>query len=545
MNTYLVLFIISTIASLILTPVISRLSRRFGWLDVPRDARRVHETPTPRLGGAAIFAAMALALTTVFVASSGFANLLTTNSAQLLSVIVPASIIFFVGIYDDFVGANATIKFAIQALAGLVFCAMGGRIQALSIPLVGSVELHPFVGYALTLIWTVGISNAFNLIDGMDGLASGASLFAAIVMLIVSLILGQPLITVFSIVLCGCLIGFLPYNFHPASIFLGDSGALFIGFMLAALSVLGTQKASTAVAVTIPIIAFGVPVFDTGLSIVRRFIGGRPLFQGDREHIHHMLLARGWSQRRATLVLYGVCALFGMAALLLVNAASMRTTGLVLAVVGTVMVFGVLRLRYHEVDELAATLRRSFLERRLRVANNIRVRRASRTLSHANSLNEIFLATQELLEVGDFVYATMQLGRGGNTFRLEHKLAEERESLMMRGKALIMRHAEVRNGAVCWRWQRGEVDPEDIIGSVHYWTLRLPLSTRTAEWGYLNVYREFGGEALLLDINYLCDLFQREMAKAVERVLQTTEDQPEAPAVAQLAVGYGGGNLLA
>lgn len=545
MNTYLLIFMISTAASLVLTPVISRLSRQLGWLDVPRDFRRVHETPTPRLGGAAIFAAMVLALTSVFFINSSFASLLATNSTQLLTVVVPASIIFFIGIYDDFVGANAPTKFAIQALAGLVFCALGGRIHALSIPLFGSVELHPLVGYGLTLLWTVGISNAFNLIDGMDGLASGASLFAAIVMLVVSIILGQPLITVFSIVLCGSLIGFLPYNFHPASIFLGDSGALFIGFLLAALSVLGTQKASTAVAVTIPLIAFGVPVFDTGLSIVRRFISGKPLFQGDREHIHHMLLARGWSQRRVSLVLYGVCALLGMAALLLVNAPSMRTTGLVLASVGSVVVFGVLRLRYHEVDELTATLRRSFLERRLRVANNIRVRRASRTLSNANSLNEIFLATQELLEVGDFVYATMQLGRGGNTLRLEQKLAEERESLMMRGKALIMRHAEVRNGAVCWRWQQGEIDPDEIIGSVRYWTLRLPLSTKNAEWGYLNVYREFGGDALLLDINYLCDLFQREMAKAVERVLQTSDDEQPLPAVSQLAVGYGGGNSVA
>lgn len=545
MNSYLLIFVISTAAAFILTPVISRLSRKFGWLDEPLDFRRVHETPTPRLGGIAIFAAMTLALVTVFATNGGFADLLKTNSAALLSVIVPASIIFFGGIYDDLVGANAPTKFTIQGLAGLLFCAMGGRIEALSIPLVGSVELHPFVGTALTLLWTVGISNAFNLIDGMDGLASGASLFAAIVMLIVSIILGQPLITVFSIVLCGCLIGFLPYNFHPASIFLGDSGALFIGFMLAALSVLGTQKASTAVAVTIPLIAFGVPVFDTGLSIVRRFIGRRPLFQGDREHIHHMLLARGWSQRRVTIVLYGVCALFGIAALLLVSEPSMRTTGLVLAVVGSIVVFGVLRLRYHEVDELTATLRRSFLERRLRVANNIRVRRATRMLSHAMSLNEIFLATQELLEVGDFVYATMQMGQGGNAFRLEQKLAQERESLMMRGKALIMRHAEVRNGAVCWRWQRGEVDTAEIIGSVRYWTLRMPLSTSAAEWGYLNLYREFGGEAMLLDINYLCDLFQREMAKAVERVLQTTEDPQNVPALAKLAVGYGSGNSIA
>src|SRR6185503_16227308 len=237
------------------------------------------------------------------------------------------------------------------------------------------------------------ISNAFNLIDGMDGLASGASLFAAIVMLIVSLILGQPLITVFSIVLCGCLIGFLPYNFHPASIFLGDSGALFIGFMLAALSVLGTQKASTAVAVTIPIIAFGVPVFDTGLSIVRRFIGGRPLFQGDREHIHHMLLARGWSQRRATLVLYGVCALFGLTALIF-PATGSKLTGFMLFVISVAVIIAVGHLRYHEVDELRAGVKRTVADRRLRVANNIRVRRAALALSKASDLDEMFATTR-------------------------------------------------------------------------------------------------------------------------------------------------------
>src|SRR6185436_1913812 len=167
MNSYFLIFAISTAAALILTPLISRVSRRLGWLDEPRDFRRVHEIATPRLGGIAIFAAMGLTLGTMFVANNGFASLLKTNSAQLLSLLVPAAIIFFGGVYDDLVGANAPVKFAIQTLAGLLFCAMGGRIEALSIPLVGSVELHPIVGYALTLLWTVGISNAFNLIDGM------------------------------------------------------------------------------------------------------------------------------------------------------------------------------------------------------------------------------------------------------------------------------------------------------------------------------------------------------------------------------------------
>ncbi len=344
MNTYLLLFVVSTCASLLLTPVVSRISRRFGWLDKPRDGRRVHRNPVPRLGGVAIFAAILLALAALPFINNLVTQSLRTNSAKLLSVLAPAAIVFLIGVYDDFRGTNAPIKFTAQGLAGLLFCALGGRIEALSIPLVGSIELHPVLGYALTLLWTVGISNAFNLIDGIDGLATGAALFAALVLLVVSLMLGNPLITVVAIALCGSLIGFLPYNFNPASIFLGDSGSLFIGFMLAALAVQGTQKASTAVAVAIPLIAFGLPVVDTGVSIIRRFIGRRALFQGDREHIHHMLLARGWSQRRVALVLYGACALFGLSALLLVNDAGMRTTGLVLCIVGVAILLVVGRL---------------------------------------------------------------------------------------------------------------------------------------------------------------------------------------------------------
>jgi membrane associated rhomboid family serine protease len=149
----------------------------------------------------------------------------------------------------------------------------------------------------------VGIANAFNLIDGMDGLASGAALFSSLVILIISISQGQPLMTVVALVLCGALAGFLRYNFNPASIFLGDSGALFVGFTLAALSVLSAQKATTTVAIVIPILAFGFPVVDTAMTMGRRLISRHPIFQGDNEHIHHMLLARGWSQRRVVLAL--------------------------------------------------------------------------------------------------------------------------------------------------------------------------------------------------------------------------------------------------
>jgi UDP-GlcNAc:undecaprenyl-phosphate GlcNAc-1-phosphate transferase len=452
-------------------------------------------------------------------------NLLTVSlradKYRLLTILVPATMVFLLGVYDDFRGTNARLKFIGLALAGVVFYLMGGRVETLSIPLVGTVVLPQAVGCALTVLWVVSITNAFNLIDGIDGLATGAALFALLVLLSVSVLLGHPLVTVFAITLCGALCGFLPYNFSPASIFLGDSGSLFLGFTLAALSVLGAQKASTAVAVAIPVIAFGLPVLDTGVALIRRFIGGRPVFQGDREHIHHKLLERGWSQRHAALVLYGVCAIFGLLSLLFVSEGSAKTTGLVLFVLAAAIVLLVGSLRFYEVDELKAGMRRNLSERRLRVANHVGVRRASHAMSKAVSLTEIFSATEELLELGEFVYATVQLGCGGDSVRNEKLFEREKASRLPGGCSL-------RNGLICWAWERGDIEADEIIGSGLFWTLRLPLSTEKAGWGYINLYRELESTALLLDINYLCHLFQREMARAAERVLTAVEDvEPE------------------
>ena len=228
-----------------------------------------------------------------------------------------------------------------------------------------------------------------------------------------------------------------------------------------------------------------------------------------------MLLARGWSQCLVALVLYGACALFGLSALVLVNDSGMRKTGLVLFIVGAVTLLAVERLRYHEVDEVKASMRR-FTERRFRLANNIRVRRASRVMSKAMTATEIFSALEELLEVGEFAYATMQLGRpcNGNG---------NGKCVPGRGKTLVRSGTENGNGLIHWSWERGNLESDEIIGSGRFWTMRLPLCTLGADWGYLNLYREFGRESLLLDINYLCDLFQRETAKAVERVLSAAD----------------------
>lgn len=519
MNTYLTLFIISLCSSLFLTPVLRRLAQRFNWLDVPQDRRRIHTQPIPRLGGIAIFLSVAVALLVLPLLDNLVTQSLVTRWRVICAVLIPSTLVLLFGIFDDLHGTSAKWKFTALGLAAVLFYFMGGRISAITLPFIGSTEIPAILSLMLTVLWIVSISNAFNLIDGMDGLAAGASLFAALVMLVVSFTMGNPFVTVILLALSGALIGFLRYNFNPASIFLGDSGALFIGFTLGALSIVGAQKASTAVAVAIPLMAFGLPVIDTGFTIIRRFISGKPLFQGDREHIHHKLLDRGWSQRRVAFVLYGVCALFGLIALLFFrNGGEGRMTGLLLMIVGVAIVLLAGRLRYHEVDEVKASMRRNFAERRIRAANHVHVRRVSRLISEATTLNDLFTAVRQMLEPGEFVYATLQLGRGGDAEGNQRIFECEKENRSLQG-------AEMRNGLIWWQWERGDIESREIVGSNLFWTLRLPLSTDRAGWGYINFYRELGGDGLLLDVNYLSDLFQREMALAVERIFEQNKSR--------------------
>lgn len=520
MNTYLALFVTSTAASVVLTPLVRRACERGGWLDRAADARRVHRTPVPRLGGVAIFAAVAVALLALAAFDSEVARAVKAHSSTMLLTLGPATLVFAFGVYDDVRGARARTKFVVLGAAAALFYVLGGRVEVLSVPLMGTVELPGWLSFAVTMLWVVGVANAFNLIDGVDGLASGAALFASLVMLVVSLLLGRPLTAVVACVLCGALVGFLRYNFNPASIFLGDCGALFVGFVLAGLSVQGAQKASTAVAVGVPLLAFGVPVVDTAFTLVRRFLSGRPLFQGDREHIHHMLLARGWSQRRVACVLYVACALFGLAALLSVHDAG-GATGLLLFIVCAAVTLGVGRLRYHEVDEIKASVRRGFGDRRLRAAHNIRVRRVVRAMSEAQDFSHFFDALRGLLELGEFVYARVGIGRGDDPAAA---------ALMLEGDAAgARRHGLAeRGGLIHWEWERGDIDSRLIDKSGHFWSLRLPLSTERGVWGYVNLYRGLDSDELLVDINYLCHLFQRETARAAERIFDRPHEDPAA-----------------
>ena len=511
MNTYFALFVMALVASLVITPVIRRLCERFHLLDVPIDSRRVHVKAIPRLGGVAIFLSMAIALSMLPL----LANLLTQSLAQwkdqMFVAAIPATLVLLLGIYDDLRGTNAAVKFAGLGLISALFFAMGGRIEALAIPFVGTVQFPIVVSFLITVFWLLAISNAFNLIDGMDGLATGAALFASVVILIVSLGQGNPLMIVVALVLCGALTGFLRYNFNPASIFLGDSGALFIGFLLAALSVLSAQKATTSVAVITPLLAFGLPVVDTGVTMARRLISGHPMFQGDGEHIHHMLLARGWSQRRVVLILYAVCAVFGLMAALSTSTSSPQT-GFVLFVIAVAVTIAVGHLRYHEVDELRAGMKRTVGDRRVRVANNIRVRKASRSLSKASNLGELFEALSVMLEFGEFAYSNVQLGEPGRADVSERAVKAAHRTTQK---------FEMRNGRIWWTWKRAGVSEEDVIGSPKAWCLRLPLSAEGKNFGWINLYRPFHDPPLLVDANYISGLLHSHLSEAAGRILKS------------------------
>jgi UDP-GlcNAc:undecaprenyl-phosphate GlcNAc-1-phosphate transferase len=491
LKTFLTLFFSATFISFVVTPLLRRLCQKRGWVDEPqRDGRRVHRQAVPRLGGVAIYAAVVAPIIALLLSHGAVVQRLAApQRMQALTVLLPATLVLLCGIYDDLRGASPRMKFLAQGLCAAIFYALGGRIGMLFVPGFGVIELPLIVGFVVTLVWVVGITNAFNLIDGMDGLATGAALFAAIVMLIVALSFDNILASIVLLALVGALIGFLRYNFNPASIFLGDSGSLFVGFLLATLSVLGSQKASTAVAVAVPLMAFALPVIDTGFAMARRFVSGHPIFEADREHIHHKLLERGLSQRQAALILYVACAVFGVTALLFANDTSNgRITGLLFIIVGVAIVVAVGRLRYHEIEEARAGMRRNLVERKARIAKHIQIRRASHALAAAQTPDEFFEAVAKMLECGEFAYARMKLDGA-------------------------------RGGTILWEWTRDEFAASEIIGSPLFWTLRLPLAYEQSDnEGYFNLYRRCDYQPILLDVNYLCGMFQREMARAAQRV---------------------------
>jgi UDP-GlcNAc:undecaprenyl-phosphate/decaprenyl-phosphate GlcNAc-1-phosphate transferase len=402
---YLVGLVVAVCSSAGLTYVVREFARRAGLVD-PCGERKVHSHPVPRVGGVAIVLAVALAMTSVM--SLFGQHVLAENGRGLATIIAGALAVHIVGLIDDVRPMRARWKFLAQIAIACGVAIAGVRVTTLSLPFVGILELGTVIGTLFTVVWFVGITNAFNLIDGLDGLAAGAALFALTTMFVVASYNGLVGPATVTIILAGATVGFLYFNFHPASIFLGDSGSLFLGFMLAGIGLLGSQKSPTVIAVAIPIVSLGLPVLDTTLAVARRFLRGQPIFSADRAHIHHRLLSLGHSPRRVALLLYTACALLGLGGMLLVNDSAY--VAIVLLVIGLGVGVAVQRLRYYEFEELARLVRRGAHPRRV-IRRNVRIREASMRVSDLTDLDRVFEALEATFEQDEFECAEVRLRR--------------------------------------------------------------------------------------------------------------------------------------
>ena len=487
---YIAIFSVTIIISLVFTRIVRNEVIRRGWLDKSKDGRHFHVSPVPRLGGVAVFLTFGVA-TAIALTTNKFLRVLPPISFHtIFGIVLPACLIFALGLLDDIFSLGAYLKFGVQTIAAFWLYWNGFGIQRLAL-YSEHATLRAFIGLPLTILWVLLITNAFNLIDGLDGLSAGSALFSTVIIFAISIFRHTPLVSLLSIVLAGVIFGFLRYNFHPASIFLGDSGSLFIGFLLSALALASSQKATTIVAVAIPVVSFGLPLLDVCLSVFRRYMNNKSLFLGDDEHVHHKLIKRGFTHREAVLVLYAVAAAFGILSLTLLHGDMM--IGFVLLIVGLGVWLGVQQLNYLEVYELAAVTRR--LRRRKRfTANNLHIRRASESLRDpALDFAEFCHIAQSALE---------PIGFCGISILFPEVDIDDTFLLPLR-----------RNGGsgYSYLWRK-KIQPQ--------WELRLELNSSSGgKLGDLCLFRAQASDPLLVDINLLDHEFRTAVCDALERAI--------------------------
>lgn len=495
-------FVSSVVLSFVLTWTVRRYARKYGWASPPSSQRHIHKQPIPRLGGVAIFCSFYLTVLIAFGLAKVSGHGANDHWYSLALVLGPAAFVFGLGLIDDVRTLGPYQKFAGQTIAALMLWFGGLRIVHLPL-LFGSGELHYVVSLGATIVWVLWITNAFNLIDGVDGLAAGSALLSTLVIFVVSVFTQSNMGALATAVLAGAILGFLRFNFNPATIFLGDCGSLFIGFLLSALALRNGEKSSTMIAVAIPVVSFGLPVLETALSVGRRFVAGRPLFAPDREHIHHKLLELGFSQRQVVVILYGVTAICGALSLLLLQPGA-RSVVTVLFVLTVGIWIGVQKLGYREWDELVRVAQRT-LDQKQVIVNNLAFRRAARELASAYDFAAVERLLQRTLANNDFDGCELVLGSTGLSAHQQHQTPNPFD---------ISEHA-------FWTWRRDFLPAASSNGR---WAMRLDLvNSYGVSRGSLLFYREEVERPLMVDINVMTGCgFHRALADAIDRALGQT-----------------------
>lgn len=317
------------LVSLVTTPIVKTLAQKWGAVDVPKDGRRMHDHPIPRMGGLAIFLGFLLSvvLFAPFVQKNGL-------GIQLQSMLLGAVVIVVLGILDDIYALPALPKLVVQIVAAIIAVGGGNLIDTISNPNIFSADPYWELGwlaYPVTVIWIVAVTNAVNLIDGLDGLACGVSTISSMTVLVIALTVAEPAVAVLMACLAGGCIGFLPYNMNPAKIFMGDTGSTFLGYVLAVVSIQGLFKYYTLISFVVPFLMLGLPIFDTCFAFIRRIAHGQSPMHADRSHIHHRLIDMGLSQKQAVAVLYVISAILGLSAVVLTTVGSLRAMLLLFA----------------------------------------------------------------------------------------------------------------------------------------------------------------------------------------------------------------------
>ena len=331
-------FFISIGVVLVTTPAVIYLANKTGAVDKP-DARKVHTVPIPRIGGVGIYLAFMFSIFLV----SAISNFSGETLHQIVGLTLSGSLMLLVVIIDDYKNLPAKIKLLGQiGAAAVLVVGFDVRVDFVTDPFGDYIYLE-WISIPATLFWLVGLTNTVNLIDGLDGLAAGVSALAASTIFLVAMEQYYFLITILTTALAGSAFGFLFYNTNPARIFMGDSGSLFLGFMLAAISIIGVMKSAATIALIVPILALGIPIFDTTFAILRRYLGGQPIFKPDKGHLHHRLLRLGFTQRQAVFLMYVISTVLGLSAIALTEV-SAQIAVVILIVVGAAIFFGAHKL---------------------------------------------------------------------------------------------------------------------------------------------------------------------------------------------------------
>lgn len=343
MFKYIGIFLLSMATAFALTPLIKRLAYRTGAIDIPRDERRIHKRPIPRMGGLAIYLSFVI-----------YSLIFARYDRDVIGILAGGSIIVIMGIIDDIKQLKPFQKLIFQIAGSIVLIFFDISVKSITVPFFakgGSISIG-YLGIPITLLWVVGITNAINLIDGLDGLACGIGLISSLTLFGVAVMGQRETAVLLTVILSGACMGFLPYNFNPASIFMGDTGSQFLGFTLAAISIQGAIKSAAAVAAAVPILALGLPIYDTLFSMVRRKINNRPIMEADRGHLHHRLMDLGLTQKQVVIIMYLISAILSFSALMAMYLSNKKSYLILIVVcslvLSTALEFGIFNRKVKE-----------------------------------------------------------------------------------------------------------------------------------------------------------------------------------------------------